>query len=156
MALGYGIIAFFREKSMCISARKKLISLVTLLAFAATGCATASKDLSASYVSPVQYQSFDCGQLSAEAQRLQARVTELGGRLDQAASNDKILMGVGLVLFWPAWFALGGTKQQEAEFSRLKGEFDAVDQAMIARKCQPVVKAQSLTDGKNTQLSAPK
>jgi hypothetical protein len=60
----------------------------------------------------------------------------LGGRLDQAATNDKILMGVTLVLFWPAAFALGGTKQQEAEYSRIKGEREAVDQAVIAKKCQ--------------------
>lgn len=124
-----------QESTMCISILRNGILASTLTCVALAGCATASKDLTASYISPVQYQNYDCGQLSAESQRLQVRVTELGGRLDQAASNDKILMGVGLVLFWPAWFALGGTKQQEAEFSRLKGEFDAVDQAMIARKC---------------------
>ena len=60
---------------------------------------------------------------------------QLAGRLDEAASNDKVLMGVGLVLFWPALFALGGTKQQEADFARLKGEYDAIQQAMIAKKC---------------------
>ena len=60
----------------------------------------------------------------------------MAGRLDEAASNDKVLMGVGLVLFWPALFALGGTKQQEADFARLKGEYDAIQQAMIAKKCE--------------------
>lgn len=44
-------------------------------------------------------------------------------------------MGVGLVLFWPALFALGGTKQQEAEYARLKGEHDALQQAAVAKKC---------------------
>ena len=47
-------------------------------------------------------------------------------------------MGVGLVLFWPALFALGGTKEQEADFARLKGEYDAVQQTMIAKKCATV------------------
>lgn len=106
-------------------------SLSTLLA----GCATASKDISATYVSPMQYQQYDCTQLQLESQRIQARYVELGGRLDQAASNDKALVGVGVILFWPALFALGGTKQQEAEYGRLRGEYEAVQQAMIQKKC---------------------
>jgi hypothetical protein len=59
----------------------------------------------------------------------------MGGRLDEAASNDKAIMAVTLILFWPAAFALGGTKAQEAEYARLKGEAEAIHQAAIARKC---------------------
>jgi len=99
------------------------------------GCATASKDISPTYVSPMQYQSYDCQQLQMEAQRIQSRVAELGGRLDQAASNDKTITGVGIILFWPALFALGGTKSQEAEYGRLRGEYDAIQQAAIQKKC---------------------
>ena len=71
----------------------------------------------------------------AEGDRIRGRVTALGGRLDEAASNDKMLMGAGLLIFWPALFALGGTKEQEAEYARLKGESDAVTQSMIQKKC---------------------
>ena len=71
--------------------------------------------------------------------RIQTRVTELGGRLDQAASNDKAIAGLGMILFWPALFALGGTKQQEAEFARLKGEYDALNQSAIQKKCEGLV-----------------
>lgn len=112
-----------------------------VLAFAMTtvavlgGCSTASKDITSTYVSPTQYRSFDCDQLNQEAQRIQVRVVELGGRLDQAAQNDKALVGVGMILFWPALFALGGTKQQEAEYARLRGEYDAVQQSSIEKKC---------------------
>lgn len=101
-----------------------------------SGCASSSTSLDTQYVSPLQYQPYDCTQLASESQRLQSRVIELGGRLDQASSNDKALMGVTLVLFWPAAFALGGTKAQEAEYSRLKGEFDAVQISAIEKKCQ--------------------
>ena len=100
------------------------------------GCANSSANLGTQYVSPLQYQPYDCTQLASESQRLQSRVIELGGRLDQASSNDKALMGVTLVLFWPAAFALGGTKAQEAEYSRLKGEVDAVQISVIEKKCQ--------------------
>ena len=92
-----------------------------------------------SYVSPLQYQSFDCDQLAAENQRLQSRVNQLAGRLDEAASNDKAIGVVGAILFWPALFALGGTKPQEAEFARLKGEADAIQQSAIIKKCPGVI-----------------
>ena len=84
-----------------------------------TACATAGKDISSTYVSPMQYANYDCEQLRAESMRISGRVNQLTGRLDEAASNDKAIAGVGLILFWPALFALGGTKQQEAELSRL-------------------------------------
>jgi hypothetical protein len=115
-------------------ASRCVVALLSL-ALASAGCSTASKDISSAYVSPLQYQSFDCQQLQLEAQRIQGRVVELGGRLDQAASNDKALVGVGMLLFWPALFALGGTKQQEAEYGRLRGEYEAVQQTSIQKKC---------------------
>ena len=115
----------------------KLIGITTAisLVLTASGCATSAGNIAAGYTSPMQYQSYDCPQLAGEAQRIQARVSQLAGRLDEAASNDKALMGVGLVLFWPALFALGGTKQQEADYARLKGEYDAVQQALVTKKC---------------------
>ena len=99
------------------------------------GCATSSKDVATTYVSPMQYQQYDCSQLAGETQRIQVRVSQLGGRLDEAASNDKAITAVSAVFFWPALFFVGGTKQQEAEFARVKGEYAAVQQAAIAKKC---------------------
>lgn len=118
---------------------KKIIACAVAACLTLGGCATASKDIAALYVSPMQYQSYDCDQLSSEAQRIQARVVQLGGRLDTAASNDKAIAGVGVLLFWPALFALGGTKQQEADYSRLRGEYDAVQQSAILKKCPGIV-----------------
>lgn len=112
---------------------KKIIAMALVIAL--TGCATASKDIASAYVSPVMYQAYDCQQIGAETVRLQARVNQLGGRLDQAASNDKAIAGVGVILFWPALFALGGTKGQEAEYSNLKGQADALQVAAIDKKC---------------------
>ena len=113
----------------------KTLTTLTALAVLLSGCATSSKDIATSYVSPVQYQNYDCDQFAAESQRLTTRVQQLGGRLDEAASNDKAIVGVGMLLFWPALFALGGTKQQEAEYGRLKGEAEALQHAAVAKKC---------------------
>ncbi|MBE2263013.1 MAG: SHOCT domain-containing protein [Burkholderiaceae bacterium] len=114
---------------------KKATATVLAFAIALGGCATPSKDVATAYVSPVQYNSYTCDQILAESSRLLVRVNELGGQLDKAADNDKVITGVALILFWPAAFALGGTKGQEAEYARLKGEHEALQQAWIQKKC---------------------
>ena len=76
--------------------------------------------------------------------RVQTRANQLAGRLDSAAANDKAITGVGVILFWPALFALGGTKDQEAEYGRLKGESEALQQAAIFKKCPGAVQASPL------------
>ena len=128
-----------------MSRMKKITALAVSTSMLLSACATASKDLSPTYTSPLAYQAYDCEQLSAESQRIQARVVQLGGRLDTAASNDKAIAGVGALLFWPALFALGGTKQQEADYSRLRGEYDAVQQSAVIRKCHGLVAASAVT-----------
>lgn len=120
---------------------RRIMAAIATATIALTGCATASKDIPVAYVSPMQYQAYDCEQLGSEIQRIQSRVTQLGGRLDEAASNDKAIAGVGMVLFWPALFALGGTKQQEADYARLRGEYEASHQAAVLRKCPGAVAA---------------
>lgn len=99
------------------------------------GCTTASKDIGSAYISPVQYASYDCSQLEAESSRILTRVKQLGVQLDKAAENDKAIGVAGAILFWPALFALGGNKQQEAEYARLKGEFEAAQTTAIQKKC---------------------
>lgn len=114
---------------------KKITAIALSSCIALVGCASSSKDIAAISVSPLQYSSYDCTQLEAENARLTGRISQLGGRLDEAASNDKAIMGVGIILFWPALFALGGTKEQEAEYAKVKGEYDALQQSAIMKKC---------------------
>lgn len=108
---------------------------VVAASVALAGCATASSGIATAYVSPLQYRNYDCDQIAGEMQRVQLRVNQLAARLDQAASNDKALVGVGMLLFWPALFALGGTKEQEAEYARLKGEYEALEKTAAEKRC---------------------
>jgi hypothetical protein len=136
------IIVTLKNKALGVNMNlKQLTSSMTLLSLVAlnlSGCASTSDKVSAAYVSPLQFNSYDCSQLTAESQRIAARVSELGGQVDKAATNDKVIMGVALIVFWPALFALGN-KQQEAEYARLKGEYDAIQRAAIEKKCAGAV-----------------
>ena len=145
-------------------ALKRLAASVTassVLLVSVAGCATASKDVPVQSVSPLTYSTFDCDQLRTEGSRLQARAGELGGRLDEAAANDKAITGVGVVLFWPALFFLGGTKQQEAEFGRVRGELAAIEQAATAKRCgmapqvTPASVGNALAPSANVRLTTP-
>ncbi|MFD2248902.1 thiamine biosynthesis protein ThiC [Pseudochelatococcus lubricantis] len=102
---------------------------------ALTACASKSSDIRASYVSPIQYQSYTCQQLAEEASRVSARASEVAGTQDSARSNDAAMTAVAVVIFWPALFALKGDKQTAAELGRLKGELDAIEQASIRKNC---------------------
>lgn len=119
-----------RTNLLCVLAVGAL-SGSTLLA----GCASNPDNISASYISPVQYDGYSCQQLRAEASRLSVRAAEVTGAQSSKASGDAVAMGVGLVLFWPSLFFIKGDGTTAGEVARLKGEMDAVEQASIAKKC---------------------
>ncbi len=123
------------------------LPLAVCVAIAVAGCSTASKDIAPLSVSPLQYQAYECDQLGAELARLGTRVTVLGGRLDQAASNDAALTTVGVILFWPALFFLGGTRPQEAEYAMLRGQYEAVQQAAIVKRCKLALPPAAVPEG---------
>jgi hypothetical protein len=111
----------------------KLIAIA--LAAAVVGCSTASRDIMPAYVSPAIYSNYDCDQLRLELIRVSVEVNSMSGKLDKNKENDTMTTTAGIILFWPALFFLGGTKEQEARYAQLKGEYIALEQATIQRKC---------------------
>jgi hypothetical protein len=118
--------------------KRKFFSLCVVLA---AGCSTAARDVSPTYASPLPYQGYSCEQIAAESARIDKSASALGGRLDEAARHDRGIMVAGLLLFWPALFALGGTKEEEAEYARLRGEQQALAQTGAAKGCNGNVAA---------------
>jgi hypothetical protein len=93
-----------------------------------SACAKEANQVGATYVSPVLYESYTCPQLAEEAQRVSSRAAQSSGVQDQKATNDKVAMGVGLVIFWPALLFTKGNDENTAELARLKGS-DGCDRA---------------------------
>lgn len=113
---------------------KKTLCILAALTVAA--CASSPDDMTASYVSPLQYQDYSCKQLGAESAIVERRVSELYGSLDKKASNDNAQMAAGLLLLWPTLFFLeGGDGGDASEYRRLKGEYDALEKASIRKNC---------------------
>jgi hypothetical protein len=83
----------------------------------------------------MQYESFQCPQLSEEAQRINSRASIVAGTQDEKATRDAVATGVGVIIFWPALFFIGGNDQQTAELARLRGELEAIEQVSIRKRC---------------------
>jgi hypothetical protein len=99
------------------------------------GCAKDASQVGATYVSPILYDAYTCPQLAEEAQRVSSRAQQAAGIQDEKATNDKIAMGVGIVIFWPAMLMTKGNDENTAELARLRGQMDAIEQASIKKKC---------------------
>lgn len=121
----------------------KPIVTAALCASILAGCASSPDRISAAYVSPIQYSGYDCDQVRSELMRVSGRVREVAGAQKQQANSDAIAMGVGLVLFWPALFFLAGGNDRKEELSRLKGEYDALEQAAIQKSCPVAAELQA-------------
>ena len=84
----------------------------------------------------MQYKDYDCEQVASEMARVNRRAGELHASIKQTADTDAAQMAVGAVLFWPALFFLeGGDGPEAAEYARLKGERDALEQVSTQKKC---------------------
>lgn len=116
--------------------RIAVLASLAVLAAAIGGCAKDASDVGATYVSPISYESYSCERLAEEAQRVSAAAAQAAGVQDQRATNDKVAMGVGLIVFWPALIFVKGNDETTAELSRLKGEMDALEQESIAKHCR--------------------
>ena len=112
-------------------------NIVATAAMAAlvSGCATNPKDIAPSYVSPILYQNLTCEQLAQEAARVSQAAAVSNGAQANQASKDAVMTTVGVVLFWPSLFFIGGDKGNAAEVARLKGEMQAIEQANISKSC---------------------
>jgi len=115
----------------------KVAPLVALAGVCAVamGCAKRSEDVTAAYVSPLQYQQYTCTQLAAEASRVSQRAAELSGVQDTKRTRDKVATAAAVIVFWPAAFLVSGDDAQTAELARLKGEFNAIQEVSIQKNC---------------------
>jgi hypothetical protein len=108
---------------------------IVALGVTLAGCASSAADITPTYVSPVQYSSYNCQQLGLEAQSISARAAALSGAQDSQRTKDGVATAAAIVIFWPAAFFVGGDKQTAAELGQMKGQMVAVEQASIAKKC---------------------
>jgi len=105
-------------------------------------CASDPDKIDTAYVSPLKYKDYDCDQIAMEMDYVGNRTTQLYQRLKKEADADKWQMGVGLVLFWPTLFLLeGGDGPEAAEYAQLKGQYKALQEVSVRKKCNIAAKS---------------
>lgn len=112
-----------------------LIVYMACISIALASCSQHPDKIPPQYVSPLQYDNYNCKQISSEMQRLSARASELHGKQEKSAKGDNIKTGVGIVLFWPTLFFLDNNSAQASEYAKIKGEFNALEQVAIQKNC---------------------
>ena len=110
--------------------------LTPLLVFLFVSCASNPDKITTAYVSPLQFQNYDCDQIALEQANVERRVNQLYNTLAAEAKGDRWQMGVGMVLFWPTLFALeGGDSPAAGEYSLMKGQYQALQTTSVLKKC---------------------
>lgn len=117
--------------------KNKKMNILFLLSFLIlASCATSPDKMQASYVSPMIYNNYTCDQINMERANVERRTNDLYQSLKKDADNDAWQMGVGLILFWPALFALEGSDSPAAaDYRRLKGEYEALQTISVQKSC---------------------
>ena len=114
---------------------KKVVAVALCAALSLSACASSPDSIQAQYISPLQYQGYDCGQIRTELGRISARVSQVSGQQQRESNNDALAMGVALVIFWPALFFLALGDDKKEELGRLKGEYDALQVVSNEKRC---------------------
>jgi hypothetical protein len=113
----------------------KIVISTAAVALLLASCATSPKNIAPTYVSPVIYQGLTCEELGIEAQRVSAEAAAATGRQNEKANRDAAAMTVGMVLFWPALFFVGGDQGNSAQVGALKGQMLAIEEANRTKEC---------------------
>ena len=109
---------------------------LTIAATLLPGCATRPENVAASHVSASRYADRTCKSLARELDEVQDALRAQSAKLNDKATQDAVVTGVGVVLFWPVLFALGNNSGLEGDVARLKGEEQAIRRQMREADCE--------------------
>jgi hypothetical protein len=124
--------------------RYRALMLAALLAgLMGSGCATRSEDVATAYVSPPNYNQLNCRQLADTAALVSEGAFNLRGERDDSKHAWEIVPPSGApVVLWPTAF-MANDPARMAEYTRLKGEFDAILQTSVRKGCSTRFEAAS-------------
>lgn len=115
---------------------KKLFVITVITSSLLSACAVSPKKIEAIYVSPLKYAKHDCDQIAMEMDHIGRRTQELYRRLKNESDTDRWQGILGLLVFWPSLLFLEGKNSREAdEYARMKGEYEALRQNAVEKKC---------------------
>jgi hypothetical protein len=99
------------------------------------GCASRSVDVAAQPGNPAEFLAWSCERIVDEKDRVQLRAADVAYTVDERAGTNMLALGIGFSVFWPALLAARPAGVEAAELGRLKGRFEALQTASLAKQC---------------------
>lgn len=109
--------------------------LAGTLCLAQMACASHPASIAAAPVDDSQYSSWNCDKLLTERTQVASRARDIAQDQQETADKDQALIAAGLILAWPALFAVALTGNDEKEYARLKGQYEAIDRVERTKSC---------------------
>lgn len=109
-----------------------------LLILILQGCTTAQQatEVNAIRISIAPYLNMDCATLTTELNFLYREASLSSQQVDAKYNSDKNAEVVAWILFWPAAFAIDGNQEEAAKLAGIKGQIEAIQEALIINGCQ--------------------
>ncbi|WP_163932305.1 hypothetical protein [Paraferrimonas sp. SM1919] len=101
-----------------------------------SGCATHPDRIKTGFTQSSKFKALSCPDLVTQSDEIANRSAVLYQNLKSTANTDSAQFAIGLLLFWPAWLFLeGGDGAEAAEYSRLQGDYKAMQEAAKSKQC---------------------
>lgn len=100
-------------------------------------CANTAQDIKPIPVSATNYRALSCNELSDPANKTLAGLERLGGRVSSPESHENTNIVTGVVLLAPARFFFSKESPEDFEYSRLLGEYQALQENIQERCAKP-------------------
>ena len=115
---------------------KKLFTLI-VLTFLISACTTAQRatDVNSIRIPIAPYLKMTCKELATEQNQLVKDAQSMSTEVDAAYKSDKTAEIVAWILFAPAAFMIDGNQEQASKLAAVKGQLEAVQEAMKVNDC---------------------
>jgi hypothetical protein len=100
-----------------------------------SACAEQAQRVPATYIPSVVYRGANCQELYNERVTLAGYVRHVTAEQRKAAQSDTVFFTAGVLIVWPALFALPMSVDQSAQLASARGHYDAISKAMIEQGC---------------------
>ena len=116
---------------------KKILYILPILVILVSSCSTAQKasDVQSIKVSVAPYLKMSCKELSTEQNSLVTKAQALGAQVDSERQTDKNKELAAWILFAPAALMMDGNAESASQLASVKGQLEAVGDAMKVNDC---------------------
>jgi hypothetical protein len=120
-----------------IMANKTVAAILVAGVMFLTSCAPAPKHILPTYVSPLQYEQYDCSQIGSEMESVTRRLNEVYIAVKKSSARDGYFMLGAVLISGPLALvpAVIDDSESTGQFAQMQGELEALEQAAILKEC---------------------